>query len=99
MSTSERGGSSDPALDALLDAPRAAIGALILGVEERVREAMKPAAVAAVATTFTFPIALMAVVLLFLLVQGRLDGRDPKFRSAPLTSADTMVDFTDEDTD
>ena len=58
---------------------------------------MKPAAVAAVASTFTFPLLLMMIVLLFLLVQDRLDGRDPKLRNAPLTSADARIDFTDED--
>ena len=28
----------------------------------------------------------MLAVLLFLLIQGRLDGRDPKLRAAPLTA-------------
>ncbi len=66
-------------------------------VAGQVEAAVKPAAVAAVATTFGFPIALMVAVLLFLLIQGRLDGRDPKLRAAPLTAADTTVAFIDEE--
>jgi len=40
---------------------------------------------------------LMIAVLLFLLIQSRLDGRDPKLRAAPLTSAETILPFRDED--
>ena len=59
--------------------------------------ALRPAAVVAVATCFGFPIALMAAVLGFLLIQHRLDARDPKLRATPLTTADSMLAFTDED--
>ena len=38
----------------------------------------------------------MLAVLLFLIVQSRLDGRDPKLRSAPLKTADTYLPFLDE---
>jgi hypothetical protein len=38
----------------------------------------------------------MLAVILFLVVQSRLDGRDPKLRSAPLTTADTILPFVDE---
>ena len=58
---------------------------------------MKPAAVVAVASTFGFPIGLMVAVLLFLLIQDRLDGRDPKLRAAPLTADDSMLTFGDEE--
>jgi hypothetical protein len=34
---------------------------------------------------------------LFLVIQSRLDGRDPKLRAAPLTMADTYVPFADGD--
>jgi len=58
---------------------------------------LKPAAAAAVVTTFSFPLILMVAVLLFLLVQSRLDGRDPKLRAAPLTASETILPFRDED--
>jgi len=38
----------------------------------------------------------MVAVLLFLVVQSRLDGSDPKLRSAPLTTAETLLPFADE---
>jgi hypothetical protein len=80
-----------------LAAPRAAVSAIVRSVEAQVRATVKPEAVAAVATTFSFPLLLMLVVLVFLLIQDRLDGRDPKLRNAPLTAAETTVAFTDED--
>jgi hypothetical protein len=64
---------------------------------ERVGGAIRPDAAATVATTFGFPIALALLVLAFLLVQSRMDDRDPKLRSAPRTMADTLVAFVDED--
>jgi hypothetical protein len=74
-----------------------AIDGIISGVAERIRTTVKPAAAVAVATTFGFPLALMIAVLLFLLVQSRLDDRDPKLRSAPLTAGETILPFQDED--
>lgn len=85
------------ALGALIDLPVSVVSSIVVEVEEGVQTAVKPAAVAAVAQTFTFPLALMLVVLLFLLIQDRLDGRDPKLRQAPLTSAETALAFDDED--
>jgi hypothetical protein len=87
-------GTGVPFVDVILGAPL--VSAIVSGVRERVGDTVKPEAVAAVATTFTFPLALMAAVLGFLVVQGRLDGRDPKLRSAPVTPADTTIPFTDE---
>ncbi len=49
-----------------------------------------------VATSFGFPMALALAVLLFLLVQGPLDARDPKLRAAPRSMSDTLVEFVDE---
>jgi hypothetical protein len=72
------------------------LSGLVAGVADRVGPTVQPAAAAAVATAFGFPLALMLAVLAFLVVQSRLDGRDPKLRSAPLTSADTIVPFTNE---
>jgi len=71
--------------------------AIISDVAANIRTTVKPAAAAAVATEFSFPLILMIAVLLFLLIQSRLDGRDPKLRAAPLTSAETILPFRDED--
>jgi hypothetical protein len=58
---------------------------------------VQPAAAVSVATTFGFPLILMVAVLLFLLIQSRMDVRDPKLRLAPLTAADTVLPFRDEE--
>ena len=73
------------------------LGAFLGGVAEHVGPAVVPAAVAAVAQTFGFPLILTIAVLLFLVIQSRFDGRDPKLRTAPLTTADTFVPFADGD--
>ena len=72
------------------------MSAIVTEVAERVGATVKPEVVAAVAGTFTFPLLLMLAVLLFLVAQGRLDGKDPKFRMAPLTGTDTTLPFEDE---
>ena len=58
---------------------------------------VKPAAAAAVATTFSFPLALMVIVLLFLLVQSRVDRRDPRLKQAGGAGPETLLGFEDED--
>jgi hypothetical protein len=58
--------------------------------------AVQPEAAATVVTTFGFPFGLAALVLLFLLIQPRLDERDPKLRRAPRTMSDTLVAFDDD---
>jgi hypothetical protein len=58
---------------------------------------VKPAAAAAVATAFSFPLTLMLAVLGFLLVQRYVDARDPKLRAAPRTTADALLEFADEE--
>jgi hypothetical protein len=68
--------------------------AVVSEAVERAQDAVKPEAAAAVATTFTFPIGLMLAVFLFLIVQDRLDRRDPKLRSA---TEDGVLDFEDEE--
>jgi hypothetical protein len=75
----------------------AEIAMIVAGFAEQLRWTIKPAAAAAVASTFGFPLILMIFVLIFLLVQSRLDARDPKLRVAPLTPADGLVAFRDED--
>jgi hypothetical protein len=69
--------------------------AIIGGVADHLGPTVQPAAAVAVAATFGFPLALMLAVVLFLVVQSRLDGRDPKLRAAPLTTADTFLPFVD----
>ena len=58
---------------------------------------VRPAAAAAVAATFSFPLTLMLAVLGFLLVQRYVDRRDPKLRAAPRSTADGLVEFKDEE--
>jgi hypothetical protein len=57
---------------------------------------VKPAAAAAVASSFAFPLLLMLIVVFFLVVQPRMDGRDPKLRKAPRTTGETLVEFEEE---
>src|SRR5262249_14224652 len=79
------------------NAPTDFVGTLVRSVADGIGPTVKPAAVVAVATTFGFPLFLMLAVLLFLLVQWRFDGRDPKLRSAPLTQAETLLPWVDEE--
>ena len=64
---------------------------------DQVARVVQPAAAAAVATEFGFPLALAAAVLGFLLIQGYVDRRDPKLRMAPRTSLETIVEFKPEE--
>ena len=57
---------------------------------------VKPEAAARVAQTFSFPLALALLVVIFLVVQPRLDDRDPKLRSAPRSPADLLVAFEED---
>ena len=57
---------------------------------------VKPAAAAAVASSFAFPLILMLAVLFFLVVQPRMDGRDPKLRNAPRSASETLVQFEED---
>ena len=66
-------------------------------MSDQVRSTVKPAVVAALAQTFTFPLALAAIVLLFLLIQSRLDERDPKLRYAPRSAGEAYIEFEEED--
>jgi hypothetical protein len=49
--------------------------------------------VADAARRFAFPLALAGFVAIFLLVQSRIDGRDPKLSAAPIDSRDDVVPF------
>jgi hypothetical protein len=70
------------------------LSSFVAGMAARFGPSVQPAVV--VAATFGFPLALMLAVLLFLIIQSRLDDRDPKLRAAPLTSADTFLPFKNE---
>ena len=83
----DTGSGTDPA-QRVLDAVQNGAG--------RVAAAVRPAAAVAVATTFTFPLALMVAVLAFLALQGRVDGGDPKLRYAPRNRSETLLPFADE---
>jgi hypothetical protein len=52
-------------------------------------------AAAATATTFGFPLSLTVLVLIFLMIQNRLDRKDPKLANAPLHSYQDVARFTD----
>ena len=73
------------------------VGGFLDTVVTTVATTVQPEAAAAVASTFTFPLLLMLLVLVYLVVESRVDARDPKLRAAPLTSADNRVTFADED--
>jgi hypothetical protein len=49
-----------------------------------------------VASSFAFPLLLMLIVVFFLVVQPRMDGRDPKLRNAPRTGRETLVQFEED---
>lgn len=68
---------------------------IVSGVASQVQGTVKPAAAVYVASTFSFPLALMLAVLLFVVIQSRLDARDPKLR-ARLAAAETLLPFEDE---
>lgn len=66
-------------------------------VFDGVRTVVKPQAAVAVATTFGFPLVLTLAVLLFLIVQSRLDRRDPKLATGADEAEQTPLAFEEED--
>jgi hypothetical protein len=66
-------------------------------VADSVSAVVKPAAAASVANTFSFPLALMVIVILFLVVQPRVDRRDPKLRAQSTASDEREIGFEEED--
>jgi hypothetical protein len=66
-------------------------------VASGVKTVVKPTVAASVATTFSFPLALMAFVLLFVLAQSAVDCRDPKLRAKASAGPETVLGFVDED--
>ena len=73
------------------------INAIVSGAVDQVSRVIQPEAAAAVAATFGFPLLLMLLVAIFMIVQARVDHRDPKLRLAPQTAFDTVVRFSDEE--
>jgi hypothetical protein len=73
------------------------LGGVVTGAIGNVGLIIRPEAAIAVATEFTFPLALAAAVLLFVVVQDQVDRRDPKLRAAPEHRSDTFIRFEPED--
>jgi hypothetical protein len=71
--------------------------AVLAAVGEHVTRVVKPQAAVAVAATFGFPLVLTLAVVVFLLLQGRIDGRDPKLREAMQPRVEAVVPFEDEE--
>jgi hypothetical protein len=89
-------GTADDRIRQFLLEPVGIVGAFVSRVASQVRASVQPEVVQAVAETFTFPLALMLAVLLFLVIQHRLDRRDPKLRNDTATGAEIVIHFVDE---
>ncbi|MDQ2688770.1 MAG: hypothetical protein M3Y29_00660, partial [Chloroflexota bacterium] len=72
-------------------------GEVVSAAVEQVVRVVRPEAAVAVATEFTFPLALALAVLGYLLIQGHVDKRDPKLRMAPHHIVETLVAFKAEE--
>ena len=77
--------------------PAAVVGQVVGAAVEQVVRAVRPEAAVAVATEFTFPLALALAVLAYLVIQGQIDRRDPKLRVAPQNVVETLVTFKTEE--
>ena len=73
------------------------LGSVLTGALGSVGLILRPEAALAVASEFTFPMALALAVLLFLVVQDQIDRRDPKLRTAPQRQTDTFIRFEPEE--
>ena len=72
------------------------VSAIIGAAADQIGRVVKPEAAAVVAVAFSFPLMLMLAVVTFLVVQNRVDSRDPKLRLAPKTRDDGLVAFQEE---
>jgi hypothetical protein len=72
------------------------VTALVASAADSAGRVISTDAAVAVASGFGFPIALALLVLLFLVIQPRVDKRDPKLASAPHGLTDTLVAFEDD---
>ena len=86
-----------PALAPTALGPLDFLGGFVTGAIGNVGLIIRPDAAIAVATEFTFPLALAIAVLLFLVVQDQVDRRDPKLRAAPKSQGDTFIRFEAEE--
>lgn len=77
--------------------PGEVVGRVVTAAVEQVARVVRPDAAVAVASQFTFPLALALAVLAYLVIQGRVDRRDPKLRIAPQHVLETLVLFRTED--
>jgi hypothetical protein len=77
--------------------PFAFLGSVVTGAVGNVGLIIQPEAALAVATEFTFPLALAIAVLMYLVVQDQVDRRDPKLRAAPQHTTDTLIRFEHEE--
>ena len=77
--------------------PAGVVGQVVTAAVEQVARVVRPEAAVAVATQFTFPLALALAVLGYLLIQGHVDRRDPKLRIAPQHVVETLLPFKLED--
>jgi hypothetical protein len=85
-----------PAPAAAADDP-SAIGQVISAAAAQVSRVVRPEAAAAIATEFGFPILLTVAVLAFLVIQNKVDRRDPKLRMAPRNAYETYLKFETEE--
>jgi hypothetical protein len=77
--------------------PGAVVGRVVDAAVAGVARVVRTDAAVAVAAHFTFPLALALAVFFFLLIQNRLDRRDPKLRIAPQHVIETLLTFRTED--
>jgi hypothetical protein len=77
--------------------PGAVVRQAVLAAVQQVVRAVRPEAAVAVATEFTFPLALALAVVGYLVIQGHVDRRDPKLRMAPQHVGETFMTFVAEE--
>ena len=77
--------------------PGAVVGQVVFAAVQQVARAVRPEAAVAVATEFTFPLALALAVVGYLVIQGLVDRRDPKLHMAPQQAGETFMTFVTEE--
>lgn len=70
---------------------------VLAAVGAGVTRVVMPDAAVAVAETFGFPLGLTLAVVLFLVVQSRIDSRDPKLLADTRTDSKTIIPFLGEE--
>ncbi len=77
--------------------PGSVVSEFVTAAVEQMARVVRPEAAIAVATEFTFPLVLALAVLVFLVIQGHVDRRDPKLRLAPQHVVETYLEFQGEE--